>query len=495
MKVLLLYPPRYRRLWSSREHKDGYFNEPHNPYFGLSILAVARQAHPDVVFVVHDAQLDNEDFETVERRVREINPDLLVCMLNFACLDEDRRYLAFPYPTVGVLQAYIDHREAVTMYGLQAMAVTKGEAEETVTDAIGEFRQTGQLEKTRGLLIRRPDGTIADTGDRVLPEIAKFPMPAFDLVDINRYMDLQRHHSGTSYIFLYTTRGCPFQCSYCSAGTKAYAIVRKKSVDQVIAEMKYFIALGHKNFYFYDDEFAIDMKRAKAICRRIIDEKLDIKWACYNTTNLVDEELISLMAASGCHLIRYGVESGDMELHRKLDTYLDEAEVLKAFDLTHKYGIFVDTFILVGLPGETHESLKKTYRLLRRVRPDRITTSVLFPKPYSRMYKEMQRDGRLLEPDWSKHVFSPTLTFKHDTYADIGQIRRAEQWIRIKMLRYLAVHDLVHNRTGRNLYSRTVRVASSFTPVRRLIDATRKRHPGIHRFLQAPYQGYSKFRV
>ena len=495
MRVLLLYPPRYRRLWSSREHKDGYFNEPHNPYFGPSILGVARQAHPDIEFVVHDAQLDNETFETVEQRVAAIAPDFIVCMLNFACLDEDRRYLTFNVPTLGVLQAYIDHREAMEMYALGGLGVTKGEAEATVTEALGEFVQTGRIRATRGLLLRADDGGIIDTGDRVVPDVTTFPMPAFDLFDIDRYMALQRQHSGTSYIFLYTTRGCPFQCSYCSAGTKAYAIVRKKSVDQVIAEMKYFIARGHKNFYFYDDEFAIDMKRAKAICRRIIDEKLDIKWACYNTTNLVDEELISLMAQSGCHLVRYGVESGDMELHRKLDTYLDEDEVIKAFDLTHKYGIFVDTFVLVGLPGETHESLKKTYRLLRRVRPDRITTSVLFPKPYSRMYKEMRNDGRLLEADWSKHVFSPTLTFRHDTYADIGQIRRAEQWIRVKMLRYLALQDLVHNRTGRNLYSRAIRVASSFTPVRRLIDLTRTRHPAIHRFLQAPYQGYSKFRV
>src|SRR6185503_7526514 len=132
------------------------------------------------------------------------------------------------------------------------------------------------------------------------------------------------------YVFLYTTRGCPFQCTYCAAGTKAYAIVRKKTVAQVVEEMKYFVARGFRHFYFYDDEFAIDMRRAKALCRAIIDEKLDIRFACYNTTNLVDEELLALMRDAGCHLIRYGVETGDMAIQKAMETYIEEDEVIRA---------------------------------------------------------------------------------------------------------------------------------------------------------------------
>ena len=494
MRILLLIPPRYRGLWSSREHKDGYFNEPHNPYLAASILGVVRERMPDAELSVLDAQLEGLDLATVRGRVDALSPSAIVCLLNFACLDEDRRYLELPYPTIGVMQAYVDQREAVELYDLRATCLTKTEIEVTVAEALVELRETGVIEKTVGLLIPR-EGQLADTGDRPLPDLARFPFPAFDLLDIDGYMALQRAHSGTQYIFLYTTRGCPFQCTYCAAGTKAYAIVRKKTVDQVLGEMTWFIARGHRHFYFYDDEFAIDMKRAKALCRAIIEAKLDIKFACYNTTNLVDEELLQLLSQAGCHLIRYGVETGDMAIQRAMETYVEEPEVIRAFDLTHKYGIFVDTFVLVGLPGETRESLRKTYELLKRVKPDRITTSILFPKPYSKLYKQMKQDGRLLIRDWTKHVNPPGLTFRHDTYHDIAEIRRAEVWIRTKMLRYLSWQDVIHNHTRRNLYTRVVHHASSYAPIRRVIDRIRKRRPGLDRLLRRRYQGYSKFRV
>jgi len=494
MKVLLLIPPRYRGMWSSREHKDGYFNEPHNPYFAASILGTARGRLPDVEYLVLDAQLEDLGFDAVAARVSRLQPTVVICLLNLACLDEDRRYLELPFPTIGVLQAYIDQREAMELYTLGGTCITKTENEHTVTEALVELRETGVIEKTPGLLFRR-DGEIVDTGDRPLPDLAQLPFPAFDLFDTERYMALQQEHSGTRYVFLYTTRGCPFQCTYCAAGTKAYAIVRKKTVAQVVEEMKYFVARGFRHFYFYDDEFAIDMRRAKALCRAIIDEKLDIRFACYNTTNLVDEELLALMRDAGCHLIRYGVETGDMAIQKAMETYVEEDEVIRAFDLTHKYGIFVDTFVLVGLPGETQESLEKTYRLLKRVRPDRITTSILFPKPYSKLYKDLKRQGRLLVGDWSRHLNPPGLTFVHDTYRSIDEVRAAEAWIRNKMLRYLAGNDLLHNHTKRNLYTRAIHYAATYAPVRRVVDHLKKRHRRVYDVLNRRYQGYSKFRV
>ena len=210
MKILLLIPPRYRGLWSSREHKDGYFNEPHNPYLAASILGVVRERMPDAELRLLDAQLEGLDLAAVRARVDTLSPSAVVCLLNFACLDEDRRYLELPYPTIGVMQAYVDQREAVELYDLRATCLTKTEIEVTVAQALVELRETGVIEKTVGLLIPR-EGQLADTGDRPLPDLARFPFPAFDLLEIDRSMALQRAHSGTQYIFLYTTRGCHFQ--------------------------------------------------------------------------------------------------------------------------------------------------------------------------------------------------------------------------------------------------------------------------------------------
>ncbi|MBI2058981.1 MAG: B12-binding domain-containing radical SAM protein [Nitrospirae bacterium] len=503
MKILLLIPPSYIRpdlgtpVWATREYKDGFFNEPHNPYLAASILGVLRAHLPEAELHVLDAQLDNLDFETVRSRIMALTPDLILTLLNFACLDQDRRYTDLPFTTLAINQAYLDHAEAVELYDLRASCYTKTEIEYTVLEAARELASTGRIDRTAGLLIRQTDGagaTLRDTGDRPLKDLSEFPFPAFDLLPTQRYMQRQFDYEGTRYVFLYTTRGCPFGCTFCQAGTKAYRTVRKKTPEQVLAEIEYFLKLGLDHFYFYDDEFAIDMNRAKEICRLILSRELNIRFACYNTTNLVDEELVQLLSQAGCRLIRYGLETGDMDIQQAMKTYVNEEELVRAFDLTHRYGLFVDAFVMVGLPGETPHSLKKTLSLLKRVRPDRITTSILLPKPYSVMYRELKHSGRLLEPYWHRHLFSEGLTYVHDSYRSRLELRRAEKWIRTQYSRFAAWDDLVRNRTGKNLYTRLVRYAGTFPPARAAIDQI-KDYPALVRPLKLFYQPTSKFEV
>lgn len=500
MKILLLIPPEYRnvhtgyRMWSSREYKDGYFNEPHNPYLAASILGVLRHGMPDLELKVLDAQLEGWDKARATREVNVIKPDLIVALMNFAGLDQDKHFAELAYPTIAVMQAYIDHREAVELYGIEAMAFTKEEIEYTVLEAVREFAGTGRIEKTPGLLIRENGGrgAIGDTGPRPVTDLAQYPFPAFDLFPMERYMALQKQAEGCEYIFLYTTRGCPFGCHFCQAGTAAYKTVRRKTPDQVIEEMRYFIKRGFKHFYFYDDEFAIDMARAKEICRRIISENLNIRFACYNTANLVDEELLSLMSRAGCKLIRYGLETGDMSVQKAMKTYVDEAELVRAFDMTHKYGIFIDTFVMVGLPGETQDSVRQTLDLLKRVKPHRVTMSICFPKPYSLLYKQLKAEGRLIEKQWHRHLYSPTLTFTHENYKSMQELAAMEKWLRVQFARWMAGRDLVGNYSGRNAYTRIIRYLHHYEPVKNAIRWVRSK-PLLFNALAAPYQRGSKF--
>lgn len=510
MRVLLLYPPRYMRedfpepKWSSREYKDGYFNEPHNPYLGPSILGLLRHEMPHLDLQVLDAQLDSLTFPEVERRVHEIRPDLILCMLNIAGLDKDKQCAAYPFPTIGIMQAYVDQQEAVELYDIEADYFTKTDIETTVLDAVREFEEHGVIKNTAGLIIRRKDGAsplrqagacFYHTPDRPLSDISKLPPPAFDLFDIHRYMDLQEANSGSRFIFLYTTRGCPYQCHYCAAGTKAYQTVRKKTVEQILADIRYFMGQGFRDFYFYDDEFAIDRNRAKEFCRRVIAEKLDIRWACYNTVNLLDEELVKLSAKAGCKLMRLGLETGDMELQRDMNTYMKSGdEVVQAFKMVKDAGIWVDTFILLGIPGETHESVKKTLHLLKKAKPDRITTSFMFPKPYSMLYKELKTQGKLLEPDWSKHVAPSRLTFVHENYKSMKEIVAKERWLLDRWERFITIRDFWENRTGKNFYTKTIRFARTFPPVRKLIKWVKKQ-PAVYQVLAQNYQRQNKFVV
>ena len=163
-----------------------------------------------------------------------------------------------------------------------------------------------------------------------------------------------------TWIPVQTRRGCVQKCSYCSTSTIEGSILRQRAPEVVAAWLESWIKAGHANFFFVDNTFNIPLAYAKSICRQILERKLDMHWQAIIYPKNVDEELVELMAATGCRQISLGFESGSEQMLKNLNKQFTLKDVRTTSAMFADHGIERMGFLLLGGPGETMESVEES---------------------------------------------------------------------------------------------------------------------------------------
>jgi hopanoid biosynthesis associated radical SAM protein HpnJ len=269
--------------------------------------------------------------------------------------------------------------------------VARGEFDLTVQ----EIAQGRPLARVAGLAYR-DDGRIAYTPDRpVLEDMDRLPFvtPVYkrDLTVENYAIGYLRH----PYVSLYTGRGCRSKCTFClwpqTVGGQRY---RTRSVGHVAEEMAEAVRLFPqvREFFFDDDTFTDDLPRAEAIARRL--GPLGITWSV-NAKATVPHATLKVLKDNGLRLLLVGYESGNQQIlnNVKKGVRLDAA---RRFTREAKaLGIAIHGTFILGLPGETRETIAETIRFAREIDPDTIQVSLAAPYPGTVLYEEAQRNGWL----------------------------------------------------------------------------------------------------
>ncbi len=214
-----------------------------------------------------------------------------------------------------------------------------------------------------------------------IQEMDTIPLPARHLIDIRSFAYDIGDGSGTTLI---TSRGCPFTCSFCSKEVWQRG-TRFHSTDYVISELEHVINnYDFKHFLFLDDTITIRRKRLLELCTRM--EPLNIKWRCYARTTTTKEMLVAMKRA-GCVEIGVGVESGSQKILDIVDKN-ETVEQNSAFvELCKQVGITANVFIMIGLPGETYETVEETRRWMEHVRPHKFGFNIFMPYAGTPVYK------------------------------------------------------------------------------------------------------------
>ncbi|MCL7453783.1 MAG: radical SAM protein, partial [Anaerolineae bacterium] len=257
------------------------------------------------------------------------------------------------------------------------------------------------------------DGEVVSTPDRSpipVQELNELPLPAWRLFKLERYTNLQPtvdQVKGLSLPIL-TSRGCPYRCSYCSQiGPRRW---RARSVESVIAEWRWLVQeVGAAEIGVLDDSFNIDRKRVLDICDRLAQEHLNhVPWIMINgiRANLADEEVLGAMKRAGCIRTAFGVESGNQAiLDTVVDKHLTLDQVRSAFSAARTVGMETIGFFIIGMPGETEETMDDTIRFACELDPVVANFSIATPFPGTQMYETVKAQGRILADTWDDFVF------------------------------------------------------------------------------------------
>lgn len=408
MKILLVSPEA--RVWNSRAHI-------HN---GLGYLAGALiQAGYHEVDIYDgaveteslDARLTREPFHLVG--ISSPTP-LIEAAWEYARIAKAHgsvTLLGGPHPTL-LPEESLEHPEVDF--------VARGEGEVTIVEFVRTLAAVGiapkgkgginkSFNEIKGISYRDASGKIVHNPSRPLAtDLDAIPFPAYHLFKIERYTNLQPLTDGLdrharSYTIV-TSRGCPYQCTYCSKPITG-STWRARSVDNVLAEWKMLVEeLGATEIGITDDIWNLDLKRAKELCRGLIESGLNrVPWITIHgmKVNHTDAELFRLMKQAGCKRVGFGVESGDEEiLKRVVKKAQTPAQVRAAFRNARAAGLETMGFFIYGMPGENAETMDKTTRLALELDPDLANFMIATPYPGTELWNLVQREGKLYVHDW-----------------------------------------------------------------------------------------------
>jgi tetratricopeptide (TPR) repeat protein len=193
-----------------------------------------------------------------------------------------------------------------------------------------------------------------------------------------------------------TSRGCPWQCTFCGADTTWGRGFRGNSVGYTLDAIEHVLArLPVKMIQIKDDTFTTNKKRVLELCKGIKDRKLSFFWSCDTRVDLLSEELLREMRLAGCQRLSLGVESGSQAILDAIDKKITPDEILESTELAKRYGIRVRYYMMLGNRGETRETFAETLRFLERARPHEYIFSCLSIYPGTRDFQDAEAAGWL----------------------------------------------------------------------------------------------------
>jgi len=279
---------------------------------------------------------------------------------------------------------------------------------------------------------KNPDGSISVfSGNAFSDHLDEMPFPAWDLFDLSKYLMPGKDLAPKKFLTVTPSRGCPHSCSFCNAGSYYGKKPRFRDPDYVVDEIERNIReFGIKDFLIWTESFTMDPEFAEKICDEIIKRGLKTNWVCNSRTDAASFPLFKKMKEAGCWMISFGVESGDQSILDGAHKGASVADAEEAISLAKKAGLLTVSHVIVGLPGETKESVERTWGLLSRAKPDFAQFYCAVPFPGSKLYEDAIRNN------WIK---------QGGAFADFEQMRsvmdlptmKAEETMKLKNRLYL----------------------------------------------------------
>ena len=337
------------------------------------------------------------DASEILKWVKEINPKIATVA--------GGPHATFTTKEIGLSEPWVDY-------------VVMGEGERTVVEFTGLIEKTGSAQNIPGLAWRENGAMKAGPPRELEPNLDLLPKPARHLFPLPRYR-IMRVEGGLS-----TGRGCPFSCTFCVGPKMVGHKARLRSPTAVVDEMEELAALGFKHIAFSDDHFGMKRSHAMAVCDEIIQRGLKVELSIFIRADAAEPELLDRMRQAGCSKVLFGAESGVQKIVDSIKKKTDLKMLREKVKLAMDMGFFVQVTFIMGLPGETQETIKQTLDYALSLKTF-FGMHILAPLPGSEIYEKADELGlKILTRDWrlydANHAVTETPGLKADELQRIG---------------------------------------------------------------------------
>lgn len=344
------------------------------------IIKYVRELHPDIIgLTVYTSQLP----QTISfaREIKKIYPDALIVV-------------GGPHPSSGEHKNILEQNREIDI-------VVIGEGEYAMLELIKTIQNAGSFEQLEGI-VYRADGEVKVNPPReYIQDLDSLPFADWSSLPMKNYWGVPTQKK--NFVNLLTSRGCQFSCTFCGSKVALGKKVRKRSPANILDEIKLlYDKFNVRDIYFNDPVLNADNQWAYEIAGGILKlNKRDLVWGCNLRADRTDKELLKLMKRSRLTNVFMGVESGDDNMLKSMKKGINVNMIRDALAMLDEAGIKVYCGFIMGMPGETEESIKKTLAFARELRKYSTAFSLATPFPGTEFYEKAKEEGLYVE-DWSK---------------------------------------------------------------------------------------------
>lgn len=258
------------------------------------------------------------------------------------------------------------------------------------SEVMKSWPSTDQLSSIQGLGWRRNGEIIMNWDRHFIRSLDDLPVPMHELLPLDKYrMPMIKG----AYSFIVTSRGCPAGCKYCIKHVSYQYSVRLRSPEKLYEEIKLLYDLGIHHIHMYADLFTVNREQVVELCKLLIERGPKITWTANSRVDYVDEEMLAIMGKAGCNLISWGIESGSEEILKKAHKGYRMEQAHIALDWARKAGIKNWGYFIIGLPGETLDTIRDTINLSKQLPLDIALFHVAAPYPGTPFFFEVVENG------------------------------------------------------------------------------------------------------
>ncbi len=261
---------------------------------------------------------------------------------------------------------------------------------ERVDEAVLDGALQSPLANILGLAWRYEGEIIINRDRPFFPSMDDLPMPLHHLLPLDRQrMPMIKG----PFTFIVTSRGCPAGCKYCIKHVSYQNSVRLRSPQAIYDELALLAELGVHNVHMYADLFTVNREQVVALCKLLIANGLRVNWTCNSRVDYVDEEMLSLMGQAGCYLISWGIESANEQILKRAHKGYRMEQAPLALTWAHNAGIKNWGYFIIGLPGETEETIQETITYSKSLPLDIALFHIAAPYPGTPFFYEVVENG------------------------------------------------------------------------------------------------------
>ncbi len=394
-QVLLIYP---------------YFNPRNNrsifrfPPLGLGYVASSLRKEGYGVDILDCTFMTRED---ALKKAKDAEPDVVGIYSMVSMRRESIKFAAFLRDNCGLLVAGGPLPSCDPFSFMKDFdVVVRGEGEKTMPDIVRAYENGSDPGNIPGIVYRKNNSGLVRCGEKgeiVNIETGKLEagldtiaFPARDLFPNDEYIDYWKRRTGSATTTVFTTRGCPFRCEFCSNAVFGISY-RERTSSNVLDEVEEALSFGYDRIHFADDVFTLNKERVHGICKEIKKRGLNFKWECLGRVDSIDKDMAAAMKEAGCDRIFFGIESGSDRILKVMNKKITVKDAGKAVGSAHAAGLRTGAFFILCYPGEDDGTVLDTIRFATSLPVDYLSFTVPYPLPGTALYERIKHRIR---KDW-----------------------------------------------------------------------------------------------